>query len=193
MPFRPLPSAACWQHHEARSGFEVAYFQAADSGWVIDGTTAAVEDGQTWVVTYRIEVDTAWLTRRAHIGARTLSGSRETRLESDGAGHWLINDSPAPDLDGCLDVDLESSAMTNTLPVHRLDLPTDARADAPAAYVRALDLSVGRLEQTYLRIADQGPRHRYDYSAPAFGFTACLVYDENGLVIDYPGIAVRAL
>jgi uncharacterized protein len=192
MPFRPLPSTACWQHQEARSGFEVAYFQASESGWAIDGTTAAVEDGQTWVVAYRIELDAAWLTRRAHIRARTVSGSRETRLESDGAGHWLINGTSAPHLDGCLDVDLESSAMTNTLPVHRLDLPAGAQADAPAAYVRALDLTVDRLEQTYLRIADQGTHRRYSYSAPAFGFTSCLVYDENGLVIDYPGIAVRA-
>jgi hypothetical protein len=112
MPFRAPPSTASWQHREARSGFEVAYFQ-------------------------------------------------------------------------------ESSAMTNTLPVHRLDLPTGAQAAAPAAYVRALDLTVERLEQTYLRIADQGAHRRYNYSAPAFGFTSCLVYDENGLVIDYPGIALR--
>jgi hypothetical protein len=163
-----------------------------ESGWVIDGTTAAVEDGQTWVVTYSIELDAAWVTRRAQVGARTVSGSLETRLESDGAGRWYINGASAPDLNGCLDVDLESSAMTNTLPVHRLDLPAGAQAGAPAAYVRASGLAVERLEQTYLRIADQGAHHRYEYSAPVFGFTSRLVYDESGLVIDYPGIAVRA-
>jgi hypothetical protein len=86
MPFRAPPSTASWQHREARSGFEVAYFQAAESGWIIEGTTAAVEDGQTWVVTYSIELDAAWVTRRARIEGRTVSGSRETRLESDGYG-----------------------------------------------------------------------------------------------------------
>jgi hypothetical protein len=35
-------------------------------------------------------------------------------------------------------------------------------------------------------------RQRYRYAAPAFGFTCTLVYDESGLVLDYPGIAVRA-
>ena len=30
-----------------------------------------------------------------------------------------------------------------------------------------------------------------DLAAPAFGFTSCLVYDESGLVIDYPGIGLR--
>jgi uncharacterized protein len=192
VPFRSPPPTACWQHREARSGFEVAYFQPLEGGWGIEGTTAAVENGQTWVVTYRIQLDAAWMTRRAHIRARTVAGSRETRLETHGAGGWLINGDPAHDLDGCLDVDLESSAMTNTLPVHRLDLAIGAHAAAPAAYVRALDLTVERLEQTYLRTAGQDPHHSYSYSAPAFGFTSHLVYDEYGLVIDYPGIAVRA-
>jgi hypothetical protein len=136
MSFRPPPATACWQHLEARSGFEVAYFQGLADGLVVDGTTAAVEDGQTWVVTYSIALDAAWVTRSARITARSGSGSRETLLAADGAGTWLVNGGPAAHLDGCLDVDLESSAMTNTLPVHRLALAAGGHADAPAAYVR---------------------------------------------------------
>ena len=49
-----------------------------------------------------------------------------------------------------------------------------------------------RLEQTYARATDEATRQRYDYTAPAFDFVARLVYDESGLVLDYPGIAVRA-
>jgi uncharacterized protein len=192
MSFHPPPATACWQHRGARSGFEVAYFSAREHGWRIDGTTAAIEDAQTWVVTYRIEVDATWATRSARITARTAAGPRETLLESDGAGRWLIDGDPAPDLDGCMDVDLESSAMTNTLPVHRLDLQPGARADAPAAYIRALTLAAGRLDQVYERIPDEAAHRRYDYAAPAFGFTARLAYDESGLVADYPGIALRA-
>ena len=103
MTFAAFPATACWQHRGARSGFEVAYFQAAAGGWSIDGTTAAVEDGQTWIVSYRI-----------------------------------------------------------------------------------------RLEQSYTRLPDEAGQQRYRYAAPAFGFTCTLGYDESGLVLDYPGIAVRA-
>ena len=49
-----------------------------------------------------------------------------------------------------------------------------------------------RLEQTYLRVPDEAARQRYDYAAPAFDFACRLTYDESGLVLDYPGIAVRA-
>ena len=192
MAFLPPPATACWQHLEARSGFEVAYFRRTEDGWTVEGTTAALEDARTWVVTYTIRLDAVWVTRSARIMARTVSGSRETLLQSDGTGRWLINGVLAAHLDGCLDVDLESSAMTNTLPVHRLGLPVGGQADVPAAYVRALDLSVDRLEQTYRRIADKAARQRYDYAAPVFGFTSRLVYDECGLVVDYPGIARRA-
>ncbi|HEY2519981.1 MAG TPA: putative glycolipid-binding domain-containing protein [Streptosporangiaceae bacterium] len=191
MSFRPFPASACWQHRGARAGFEVAYFRAG-AGWLIEGTTTALEDGQTWAVTYAIEVDAAWATRRAHIEATTVTGRREIQLESDGAGHWRIGGEPAPHLDGCLDVDLESSAMTNTLPVHRLGLRPAARADAPAAYVRAATLTTDRLDQAYRRLPGQGVQACYDYTAPAFGFTARLVYDETGLIVDYPGIATRA-
>jgi hypothetical protein len=190
--FLPPPATACWLHREARSGFEVAYFRGQEDGWAVDGTTAAVEDAQTWIVTYSIRLDTAWATRSARIVARTAAGLRETLLEVDQTGRWLVDGGPAPYLDGCRDVDLESSAMTNALPVHRLGLPAGGQADAPAAYVRALDLSVDRLEQTYRRIADEGARQRYDYAAPAFDFTSRLVYDESGLVLDYPGVARRA-
>jgi hypothetical protein len=62
---------------------------------------------------------------------------------------------------------------------------------APAAYVRALDLSVERLEQTYARVPDDDGRQAYDYESPAFDFSCRLTYDESGLVLDYPGIAVR--
>jgi uncharacterized protein len=82
--------------------------------------------------------------------------------------------------------------MTNVLPVHRMALPAGARAAAPAAYVRAAGLAVERLEPTYVRAAGQATRQCFDYTAPAFDFSCRLVYDESGLVVDYPGIAVRA-
>ena len=187
-----LPKSACWLHEGLRSGFEVAHFTPHADGLRIDGTTVGLQDGLAFVVSYKVNVDEAWRTRQALVSTRTSSGSIERLVEADGMGHWLVDGHEADHLDGCLDVDLESSAMTNTLPVHRLGLPAGGVASVPAAYVRAGELSTGRLEQNYRRIADEGGHQRYDYAAPAFGFTARLVYDGSGLVLDYPGIARRA-
>lgn len=192
MSFEAPPAAAAWLHRGARLGYEVVFFHDVDGGLRIDGCTTATEEGQMWAVSYVIDTDSTWTTRGAQITARSASGSRQITLEADGAGHWLVGGEAAPGLDGCLDVDLESSAMTNALPLHRLRLTVGSQASAPAAYVRALDLAVERLEQHYTRVPDEDPLQCYDYASPGFDYSARLSFDNHGLVLDYPGIAVRA-
>jgi hypothetical protein len=193
MSFRVPPGTAAWQHRAARTGFEVVFLRAARDAIYCDGCTTAVEEGEAWFVEYEIELDAKWRTRRANVRGRSRAGAvRETRITTDGQGHWRIDGQPAPQLDGCFDVDLESSALTNALPVHRLALAIGDGADAPAAYVRALTLDVEKLEQRYTRVDDEtGERACFDYAAPAMNFTCKLVYDEFGLLIEYPGIAMR--
>lgn len=188
MPFAEPPPCAAWRHLDARQGFEVVFFSAAASGYRVEGHTTAVEDGEAWSVGYTIDVDAAWATRTARVTGRSQTGLRTRTLERAGAGRWRVDGEAAPYLDGCLDVDLESSSCTNAFPVRRLALGRGEGADAPAAYVRAVDLVVERLEQRYVCV---GPR-AYDYAAPAFGVRCRLDYDERGLVVDYPGIAARA-
>jgi uncharacterized protein len=190
--FTELPPRAAWRHQDARDGFETVFFTPS-GGYELEGCTAAVEFGEAWFVQYAISVDVDWRTTSARVRGRSRLGEHEVRITGDGNGHWHINGVPAPELDGCLDVDLESSACTNAAPVHRLGLPIGAGADAPAVYVRELDLRVERLEQQYLRIADDGARQRFDYRSPGFDFACELAYDEAGLVLEYPGIATRVL
>jgi hypothetical protein len=192
MEFQSPPHSAAWRHREARDGFEVVLIEGQDGGHRIEGHTAAVEAGDAWAVRYSIEVVASWATRSAVVAGRSAAGTHKLSIEADGAGGWLVNGEAEPHLNGCLDVDLESSAFTNALPVHRLGLEVGDGAEAPAAYVHAVDLSVERLEQSYTRLEADGGRQRYRYVAPAFGFEAELVYDEFGLVLDYPGIATRA-
>lgn len=191
---RALPESAAWRHRDARDGFECVFISRDESGaHHFDGHTAAVEGGQPWVVSYDIAVDTSWRTRYASVRCRSRHGVHEVDLRADGAGHWRVNGVAAPHLDGCHDVDLESSALTNTFPIHRLRLRVDDDAAAPAAYVRALDLTVERLEQHYVRLDDSATGPCYGYRAPQFDVAARLDYDAAGLAVNYPGIAERVL
>ena len=161
---------AAFKHHTAREGYEVVFVEPNR----YEGQSTGVEEGQPFALRYAIEVDDAWRTRRAEV-----TGRHETVvLESDGEGHWRVNERSRPDLDGCVDVDLEGSAFTNAFPVAR------GATDAPAAWVR-LDLSVERLEQTYARAGER----TYDYESP--GFRSRIVFGADGIVVEYPGIATR--
>jgi hypothetical protein len=191
MRFAEPPPWAAWRHHDARDGFEVVFLQGEGGGRRAEGQTTAVEGGAAWAVTYEIRLGMDWLTRSARVAGRSAVGARERVLEADGTGGWLVDGAPALHLDGCLDVDLEASCLTNSFPVHRLELEVGGEAEAPAAYVRADDLAVERLEQRYVRLEDAQGLQRYRYAAPAFEFECELVYDRFGLLLDYPGIGVR--
>jgi hypothetical protein len=188
-----LPRTAAWRHLDAKEGFEALVIgERHGGGWRFAGTTAAVEEGEVWAVSYEIEVDEEWRTRRAHVSSRSAGGEREIQTESDGQGNWWADGAEVPHVAGCLDLDLESSAFTNAFPVQRMRVEIGARAEAPAAYVRAADLRIERLEQRYARLADRDGGEVYDYESPAFNFLSQLAYDESGLVREYPGIATRA-
>ncbi len=187
-----LPSIAAWRHLDARDGFEVLFVRREHDRYHLDGYSTAIQEGEAWGIRYALTLDEDWVTRSAHVVGQSASGAHEVRLEGDGSGEWRVDGEPAPQLSGCFDVDLEASACTNALPVHRLGLRVGERAVAPAVYVRAPALRVERLEQSYARLeSDGGERARYDYVAPAFDFKAVLTYDRFGFVLDYPGIAVR--
>jgi uncharacterized protein len=193
IPLIKLPASAAWQHRDVRDGFESVLIASEGSGYRFSGHTAAVEDGLTWVVRYAISLDEKWATREAQIWSWSLEGHHHVRLEADGSGQWQVDGTVAPTLDGCLDIDLESSSCTNAFPVHHLKLGVGQSAEASAVYVRVLHLSVERLAQRYTRIDNDDTRQRYDYCCPAFDFESRIVYDESGLVLEYPGIAARVL
>jgi hypothetical protein len=185
---------AAWRHIDAREAFEVAFLSPSPSGLRIDGHTAALEGGAAFAARYAIQLDRGWRTVRAHLWAVSAGGAYERRLEGDGHGGWRIDGVPAPALDGLLDVDLEASALTNAFPVRRVAPAVGEAVDAPAVYVRALDLAVERLEQRYERLPDApGGGERYAYDAPRFGTSCTLAYAPDGFVAGYPGLAERAL
>lgn len=182
-----FPAMAAWRLLGAHEGFETLFPRSIDSGHLLEGYSAGVEDGRAWGLSYTILTDERWTTRSAII----VGNDGRIGLTHDGAGTWWVDEKRAPELDGCLDVDFEGSACTNALPIRRLGLAPEEAAQAPAAYVRTVDRRVERLEQSYRRLADDGDHARYAYASPAFSYDAILVYDASGLIVDYPDIAVR--
>jgi len=191
--FDDPPAVAAWRHCGARDGFEVVFATSSTHGWRFEGSTAAIEGGCAWQVGYTIEVDRGWSTLSVHLVGRSLGCGREVAIERGADGTWHVNGRPAPALDGCTDVDLESSVLTNTFPVRRLRVAAGATLDAPAVYVKAADLVVTRIAQTYTRLPDDADRACFHYQCPDYDADLVLRFGEDGLVAHYPGLAVRVV
>src|SRR5687767_1347442 len=175
--FAELPEVGAWRLLGAYEGFEVVYFRTDDDGRVFDGTSVGMEEGVAWSIHYVIHVGRDWCVRRATATDR--AGSRVV-VHTDGAGSWTINGVPRADLEGCLDLDFEASVVTNTLPVHRLQLSVGARGESAAAYVRINQLAVERLDQTYRRLPNESGKLAFDYESPRFGYHDKLLFGLDG-------------
>lgn len=93
-------------------------------------------------------------------------------------------------LGDALDCDLGFSPLTNTMPVLRHQLHRRAgAAELTMAWVSVPDLSLHVSEQRYqhLRTTPTGAVVRF----ASAGFTADLVVDGEGLLVDYPQLARR--
>ncbi len=186
-----LPSFAFFTHSDVRDGFESVCFRPDDQPFRLEGGTAAVEDGVPWSVQYRVAVDDGWRTTYVEAAGISPSGHHATVAEVRD-GRWWVDGALRPDLDGCVDIDFESSLVTNTLAVHRTDIPAGTSVEVPAAFVRADDLRVQRVEQTYSCLENDPTGAVFDYSSTTFDFACRLVFDASGLVVDYPGIGRRS-
>ncbi|MGH8930218.1 MAG: putative glycolipid-binding domain-containing protein [Egibacteraceae bacterium] len=181
-----------WEQHRDHArrcyGLELLRLVPEPSGgWRAEGHVVAGDEAGPWALRYVVLVDEAWRTRHVDLCVLGPDGSFQRSLVSDGAGNWLVDGRVAPELAGCLDVDLGASLFTNTLPIRRLGLNPDEAADPAAVWVGMPELATEVLRQRYTRIGEA----RYRYEVPESDFVVDLTTDEQGLVLDYPGLGTR--
>ena len=109
-------------------------------------------------------------------------------LESDGQGRWQANGKEQPTLQGCIDIDIQATPLTNTLPIRRLGLETGESMEIRLGYIEVPTLTVHPSNQRYTAI-EAGSLYRFE--SLESGFTADLPVDEDGFVLDYPGLFKR--
>ena len=155
---------------------------AGPEGLRLSGTVLTAEFGTPLDVCYLVEAGLDGLTRRVELA---LDGGAVRRvLVADGAGRWRWEGgSELAEVAGALDVDLTVTPATNSLPIRRLaGLDVGQAADLQMAWVQFPELSVIPSAQRYERLA--GDRWRFSTG----GFTAELLVDPDGLVLDYGGL-----
>ncbi|MBW5486239.1 putative glycolipid-binding domain-containing protein [Streptomyces bambusae] len=198
----------------ASRGFETAWVElgggaaggAPRGGLRARGRAVGTEPAPYWI-SYTLETDEDFVTRRLHVTAEDADGARELDLRRSGSGsgsgseggadlaggaaRWTADGEPLPGLDAALDCDLGLCPLTNTMPVLRhglLDRPGERQL--LMAWVAVPELTVHPSRQTYThlgRTGGGGARVRY----ASGDFVSDIEFDADGLVVDYPELAHR--
>ena len=168
-------------------GLEHAVFEDRGDGGGVSFDSVVVappEDG--YALAYSVRCDRSWRVREASV---LLVGAPEPlELRGDGLGHWWDADGGVLDaLAGCIDVDIVATPLTNTLPIRRLRLREGHSETIRVAFIDLPALTVRSDEQRYTRLA----LRTYRFESLATGFTRDLEVDDQGFVLDYPGLFTR--
>jgi hypothetical protein len=180
-----VPRSARWSSIDGR-GLTHVSLKPDDDGIVIDGVAIGDREATRYGAYFRIVCDTNWATRR--LAVDTTDGHR-IRVASGGDGRWVDGKGTAlPEFDGCIDVDLEGTPITNTLPIRRLNLePGSAAVELRMLYVPFDTFRPLVDEQRYRCVSHL----HYRYEAVDGSFDAGITVDEDGLVVDYPPLFSR--
>ncbi len=153
-----------------------------------DSFIVGVSNRMPFRLHYEITCDSSWNVKELNL--ILLSGSRKSlKIQADGQGHWFTHTAdPMPLLEGCIDVDISATPFTNTLPIRRLELRPGQSAELLVAYVLIPDMELMTDKQRYTCLELNSSGGLYKYENMESNFSAELPIDNDGLVINYPGL-----
>lgn len=156
--------------------------------FVLQGVLIAQGEVAPQQVHYVVACGMDWVTQAVHVTAIQGDHIRRLQLERDRLGIWRRDSEVLTEFAGLIDVDLQITPSTNTLPIRRLRLGVGESANTDALWIRFPDLSLERLPQRYTRVGE----FRYTYESRGGAFRADLEVDEEGVVVRYGDIWRRA-
>ena len=148
------------------------------------GRIRAPAGTEPFEIDYDVRWETDWRTR---VLEYRLSPERRYMILFAADARWTVDGMRRVDLDGCLDVDLWPTPLTNTLAIRRILAEGRTEATSRVAWVDAFEGTVAAREQRYTRLAPD----RWRFESLDDGFSAELVVDEEGFVVEYPGFFTR--
>jgi hypothetical protein len=165
-------------------GHEIATIVRDAEGWRLIGVAILAESGRPCRIEYDIGCDARWMTRRCAIRGHVGVQSVHLDVQCSPTGVWSVGGVEVPALQGCDDIDLGFSPVTNLLPIRRLALPVGEQSIVRAAWIRFPELTTEVLVQSYTHVSAD----RYVYESAGGAFRRELQVDAFGCVIDYPGL-----
>jgi len=167
-------------------GHESAELVRTANGWLLSGVAELTDQAHPARLKYAIACDAEWRTQRCEIRGTIDAWPVTLDVACDAHRKWTANGTSLPAIAGCVDIDLGFTPITNTIPIRRLKLQIGEGAPVLAVWVRFPQLTIEMLDQRYSRLA----ANRYLYESAGGSFRRELTVDDNGFVLDYPGLWV---
>ena len=164
-------------------GHEACRLVQYEAEWHLEGTAVLLSDSSPCRLSYLIACDASWKTLRGNVSGWIADRNVSIDLSVDDNQHWQLNGTDSPAVDGCIDLDLNFSPVTNLLPIRRLNLEIGQHAEVKAAWLRFPSFEVEPLSQVYTRLGE----FTYRYSSGGGEFVRDLTVNEFGFVTSYPG------
>ena len=164
-------------------GHEACRLFQHDDEWRLEGTAVLLSDNSPCRLSYLIACDSSWKTLRGSVSGWVGDRIVSLELAVDNNQHWRLNGTERPAVDGCVDIDLNFSPVTNLLPIRRLNLEIGEHAEVKAAWLRFPSFELEPLSQVYTRLDE----FTYRYSSAGGEFVRNLTVNELGFVTTYPG------
>ena len=139
---------------------------------------------------YTLRTGPEFVTETLELSVLQTGALKRLLLVREPDGSWTGDDRELPEVQGALDCDIQNCPLTNTMPVLRDGLlapGAESRAYV-MAWIAVPELTVHRSDQWYEPMDERHVR----YVGVGTNFVAALEYDEDGLVLNYPEMAVTA-
>ncbi len=161
------------------------------------GRLIAAADRETgaeaFSASFEASLDKGEVAGRLLLRTTTAGQERQISLSRTEDGVWLVDHghtSVRDEFGGSVTVDVAGAVTFNTLPIRRLGLHrTPGECEIPVVYISMPDLSVTLVTQTYRTVSVDERRSVIAFTQGEF--SADLVVDSEGIVVDYPGVARR--
>lgn len=184
-----MTSELIWQHLDA-PGWEHVRITSDHPGWtVFDSILVREHNGQVLRGGYTLVTDKQWQTLELRLMIESAPGSMDgIHLLTEGDGRWTdANDQPIPELDGCLDVDIQWTPLTQSLPINRLRMADGKEHTIPVVHISLPSLTIQPVSQTYR----QRDRTHVQHSNGLEPGAQTLSVDRDGLITETPGFFLR--
>jgi len=175
-----------WQGIEYHS-LENCIVSETEKGVSIRSVIVGDYEGVLYQVAYHLYANPQWETERLEFMYQLRNSVKKVHLRSDTKGRWWLNDKPAPQFEGCVDVDITLTCLTNTLPIRRLDFTRERTHEIKVVYINVLEETVSPVSQQYTR-QDSG---LYKFENVPNDFEALIKVDDSGFVMFYPELFER--